>query len=123
MKTKTTTLRKKLSRYSLDLNIQRFFKTTDFKSHYIYILAKLTTDAGKNNFILGNKMLIDVRNTAEVQAFRTAVVISFNKISHSNKAVQSDILTLNYVETDKATYDKYVTETAKAENFNLDTFI
>lgn len=122
MKTKTIIIRTQFNRIKLNQHLNRFFKLTKFNSHYVFIQVKITTDAGKKDFILGNKMVIDIRNSEQLKSFKSVVLRSFFKINQSNKAVKSDMLTFFYFETDKGTYDKFLSEATKVENVNLDSF-
>lgn len=123
MITKTITIKSNLSKHTLRQHISVFFKNTKFKTQYIYILIKITSDAGQNDFILGNKILLDLKNKDQIKTYKSIIVRKFLSINTQHKIVASDALTFFYVGSDKAAYDKYMEEVAKANNFNLDPFL
>lgn len=122
MKTKIITLKRSISRASFNLHTRLFFANNKFKTQYIYVLVKLSTGAGQKDFKIGNKMLIDLKNTEQVKSYRNLVLHDFLKINKLNKSVATDTVTFFYFEINRDTYLQQLNETAKAENFNLDAF-
>lgn len=123
MRTKTITIKSNLLKQTLRQHLSVFFKKTKFKTQYIFVLVKITADAGHKDFILGNKILLDIKNNDQIKTYKSIIVRKFLSINTQHKIVPSDALTFFYVESDKAAYDKYMEEVAKANNFNLDAFL
>ena len=108
MKIKTIKLRVNLNIKYLIKHLYTFFKNTNFKSQYIYVLTKVTTEEGKNEYSLGSRILLDVKNKIEIKTYLDIVTKNYLKHGNKHKAIPNDTLTIHHVETDKESYIKYV---------------
>jgi hypothetical protein len=106
MKTKLIKLRLELNTYNLRNYINTFFRDTRFNSQFVCMEVKVTTDGGNSSYELGPKTYLDLKNQANVKIYKIRIMNNF--MVSTTKSLANDLLTINYRELNKESYDNFV---------------